>query len=86
MKVSTPSEKIVSTIRNIAKKKDTSTIKIVKDSVLQEDNFYNSKESYNIKATKKDTTLRKTNQSKTEKRTRMKAALHKDPTHVTSAH
>lgn len=63
LKVSTPSEKIVSTIRNIGKKKDSSKIKIAKDSVLMnKDNFYNSKESYNIEATKKDTTLRKPNQ------------------------
>lgn len=63
LQVSTPSEKIVSTIRkNIGKKKDDSKNKIAKDSVLSEDNFYDSKGSYNIKATKKDTTLRKTNQ------------------------
>lgn len=62
LKVSTPSEKIVSTIRNIGKKKDSAKNKIAKDSVLKKDNFYDSKESYNIKATKKDTTLRKINQ------------------------
>ncbi|PIY08634.1 MAG: hypothetical protein COZ18_11265 [Flexibacter sp. CG_4_10_14_3_um_filter_32_15] len=59
LKVSTPSEKIVSTIRNIGKKKD-SVNKIKQDSLTKQDNYYDSKESYNIEATKKDTTLRKT--------------------------
>ncbi len=63
LKVSTPSEKIVSTIRNnIGKNKDSSKNKIEKDSVLKEDKFYDSKGSYNKQATKKDTTLRNTNQ------------------------
>ena len=58
LQVSTPSEKLVSSIRNnIGRKKDTSKNKIKKDSVLK-DNYYNSKESYNIKATNKDTTLK----------------------------
>lgn len=60
LKVSTPSEKIVSTIRKNIKKKDSS--KVEKDSLAKEDNFYDSKESYNKEATKKDTTLRKVNQ------------------------
>ncbi|WP_375560929.1 hypothetical protein ACE193_25085 [Bernardetia sp. OM2101] len=60
LKVSTPSEKIVSTIRkNIRKKKDSSKNKTRKDSMSKKDNFYDSKESYNIEATKKDTTLRR---------------------------
>ncbi|WP_338766184.1 hypothetical protein WAF17_03280 [Bernardetia sp. ABR2-2B] len=57
LKVSTPSEKFVSTIRGIGKK-DSSKIK--KDSIIS-DNYYDQKETYNIKATKKDTTLRKPN-------------------------
>jgi hypothetical protein len=58
--VSTPSEKIVSTIRkNIGKKKDSSINKI--DTTSKEDNFYDQKGSYNNKAIKKDTTLRKAN-------------------------
>jgi hypothetical protein len=59
LKVSTPSEKIVSTIRNIGKKKDSTKNKITIDSLAKQDNFYDSKESYNVEATKKDTMLRK---------------------------
>ena len=63
LKVSTPSEKIVSTIRkNIGNKKDIIKKYIKKDSSTEVDNFYNQKESYNKKAIKKDTTLRKTNE------------------------
>jgi hypothetical protein len=58
LKVSTPSEKIVSTIRNIGKKKDSTENKITNDSLAKKDNFYDSKESYNVEATKKDTSLR----------------------------
>jgi hypothetical protein len=56
LKVSTPSEKIVSSIRNIGKKKDSTTSKIGQNS--QVDNFYDQKENYNTEAVKKDTTLR----------------------------
>ncbi len=60
LQVSTPSEKIVSTIRNnIGKKKDSTRRKINNDSTSLKDKFYDSKESYNVEATKKDTTLRK---------------------------
>jgi hypothetical protein len=62
LKVSTPSEKIVSTIRNnIRNKKDTTTNKVGRDTTSKQDNFYDQKETYNVEATKKDTTLRKTN-------------------------
>ncbi len=58
--VSTPSEKMVSSIRNnIGTKKDFSKDKTTKDSILNENKFYDSKESYNKLATKKDTTLRR---------------------------
>ncbi|WP_157699021.1 hypothetical protein [Bernardetia litoralis] len=60
LKVSTPSEKIVSTIRNnIGNKKDFYKDKMTQDSILNGDKFYDSKESYNKKETKKDTTLRR---------------------------
>lgn len=58
LRVSTPSEKLVSTIRkNIGKKNDSLANKINRDSM--QDNFYDRKESYNLEATKKDTSLRK---------------------------
>lgn len=57
LKVSTPSEKIVSTLRNNIGK-DNDTTKIKKDSTAKKDNFYDQKETYNVEATKKDTTLR----------------------------
>ncbi len=60
LKVSTPSEKIVSTIRkNIGKKKDSSINQLEKDSSMKANNYYDQKESYNKEATIKDTTLRK---------------------------
>lgn len=63
LKVSTPSEKIVSSIRkNIRNKKDSTTNKIGRDTTSEADNFYDQKETYNTKATKKDTTLRRINQ------------------------
>ncbi|WP_291726204.1 hypothetical protein [Bernardetia sp.] len=57
LKVSSPSEKLVSTIRKNIGKKDSLVRKINRDSM--QDNFYDRKGSYNLEATKKDTSLRK---------------------------
>ncbi len=60
LKVSTPSEKIVSTIRKIGKN-DSTKIQVAKDSINKSDNYYDQKETYNIGETRKDTMLRKMN-------------------------
>ena len=60
LKVNTPSDKIATSIRdNIGNKKYSTKNNIKIDSSMKVDNYYDQKESYNNKATKKDTTLRK---------------------------
>ncbi|WP_338790915.1 hypothetical protein V9L05_22530 (plasmid) [Bernardetia sp. Wsw4-3y2] len=61
LKVSTPSEKIVSTIRKNIGKKDSSKNKVEKDTLVKKDNYYDQKGTYRTQAIKKDTTLRKPN-------------------------